>query len=134
MTHHVSSVHVCTVKEKKLTNVGMTFLCCNMQRRFLHLCPGVPAAAGPQQDLAGLESVVLGGEVEGRGAQPVCGEGRPPGHEQPHLLRVPVLGGGEQLLAELHQGRVIDGVPMLAGDSFSAQARNLDLLTTKGKI
>ena len=66
--------------------------------------------------------------MEGRGAEPVRGEGRAPGHEQPHLLRVPVLGGGEQLLAELHQGRVVDRVPMLAGDGLPTQAGNLDLL------
>ena len=93
-----------------------------------HFRPRVSTAAGPEQDLAGLKPVELGGEVEGRGAEPVRGEGRAPGHEQPHLLRVPVLGGGEQLLAELHQGRVVDRVPMLAGDSLPTQAGNLDLL------
>ena len=113
--------------EHQVTDVSVTLLSCYVERSLVHLGPGVPAAARPQQDLAGVHLAVLGRQVEGGGAQPVRGEGSTAGHQQPHPLRVPVLGAGQQLLAQLHQGAVVDGVPMLAGDRLTRGPGNLNL-------
>ena len=98
-----------------------------MKRSLVHFGPRVSAAARPQQNLAGVKLTKLGREVKRTGSEPVRGEGRAAGHEQPHALRVSVLGAGEQLLAELHQGAVVHGVRMLTGDCLTTWTWDLDL-------
>ena len=105
--------------EHQVTDVSVTFLGCDMEWSLVHLGPRVPAAARSQQDLAGVNLAVLGSEVEGGGAEPVRGEGGTSGHQQSHPLCVSVLGASQQLLAQLHQGAVVDSVAMLAGDGLS---------------
>ena len=98
-----------------------------MERSLVHLGPRVSTAPRPQQDLAGVELPELGREVERASPEPVRSEGRAPRHEQADALRVPVLGAGQQLLAELHQGAVVDGVRMLTGDGLPTWPWDLDL-------
>ena len=57
-----------------------------MQRGLVHFRPGVSAASGLQEDVAGLLPVVEGGQVERGGAQPVCCERGSSRHELTHSL------------------------------------------------
>ena len=112
-THHVSSVNISPVVEHQVTDVGVALLGCNVERSLVHLGPRIPATARSKKDLAGVHLAVLGRQVERGGTQPVRGEGGTTGHQQSHPLRVAVLRAGQELLAQLHQGTVVDSIAML---------------------
>ena len=110
----------------------MTLLSSDVEWGLVHLGPGVSAAARPQQHLRGVHLAKLGGEVERTGAQPVGGEGSAPGHQLPDTLGVTILGGREQVPAQLHQGVVEGGVQSrmrreLTSDGLPRGSGNLDL-------